>query len=115
MRVLIVDDTADIADWLATAIAIDGNDGIDTRIKVTGFRDLLQPDAWTGVDVVVLDAIMPEVGGLEIARYLREYHPDIRIVVATGSIVAAEEATGLVDQVLLKPFTSEQLMEAIRQ
>ena len=111
MRVLIVEDTVDIAVWLAKALELHD---IDARIKVSGFRDLLRPKAWDSITHAVLDAMMPEVSGLEIAKFVKEHHPEIRIVMATGSIIAADEATGLVDRVLLKPFTTEQLVEAIR-
>ena len=111
MRVLICEDTVDIAVWLATALNLHD---IDARIKVNGFGDLLRPDAWDGITHAVLDAMMPDVSGLEIARFLKANRPDVRVVMATGSIPAADEATGLVDRVLLKPFTTDQLIEALR-
>lgn len=111
MRVLVADDTVDIAVWLSHTLT---NAGFDTRLKVCGFGDLLTEAAWVAIDAVVLDAMMPEVGGVEIARFVKDKCPHVRVVMATGSITAAEEATGLADVVLLKPFDSEDVVAALR-
>ncbi|MBU0492251.1 MAG: response regulator, partial [Chloroflexi bacterium] len=44
------------------------------------------------VDLVLTDLVMPEMGGLELIRQLREIAPDLRILVTTGYEVAEDLA-----------------------
>ena len=71
----------------------------------------------TSPDVVVLDLRMPRMPGLEAARALLAVHPDVRIVVLTGSPsrTTAEEARALgAAGYLLKDSPPDQLVEQLR-
>lgn len=48
----------------------------------SGIEDLKNQD----VDVVILDLIMPEMGGIECSKYVREVTPDSKIVVLTSEL-----------------------------
>lgn len=48
----------------------------------TGLEELKNRD----VDVVILDLIMPEMGGIECCKYVREISPDSKIVVLTSEL-----------------------------
>ena len=61
---------------------------------------------------VLVDLHLPSMDGLELARALREIQPGVHIAVMTGDEPAAHEWTGdpgLVDGVLVKPFTLDEL------
>ena len=63
-------------------------------------------------DAVVTDKVMPQMGGVELARRIREERPDIPVLLCTGYLEAvpeeALEAAGLCG-VLHKPFAADQL------
>jgi DNA-binding NtrC family response regulator len=70
-----------------------------------------------GIHLVVTDIVMPEMHGLDLADRALARAPDLRIVLMTGH---APQLTSLLERretplpVLLKPFTSEELIGKVR-
>ena len=71
----------------------------------------------TGVDVLVSDVIMPGgINGYELADWMHQTHPDIRIQIVTGYDNIDKNGKGVVRgdyPVLRKPFTPEKLIDAL--
>jgi DNA-binding response OmpR family regulator len=74
-----------------------------------------------GVAVAVVDLIMPDRDGMEVIRDLKRARPSLPIIAISGtsaehegSLHAAALALGA-DRILLKPFTFQELSEAIEQ
>ena len=73
------------------------------------------------IDAVVLDLIMPDVGGLETLRALRRISRDVRILAISGG--GKTSSTDYLDmalksgaqEALAKPFTSETFIEALNR
>jgi len=70
-------------------------------------------------DVVILDLIMPEKEGIETIRDLRKQRPDVKIIAMFGGgrlkamdILSVAKAVGA-DQVLAKPFSNDNLLDAL--
>ncbi|MEZ5459304.1 MAG: response regulator [Steroidobacteraceae bacterium] len=81
-------------------IALPDADAARTQIERHGcpallFSDVRMPGSMTGIDL---------------ARWVRERHPDARILLQTGYAVG--DATGFVT--ITKPFSADQLLEAIQ-
>jgi CheY-like chemotaxis protein len=68
------------------------------------------------IDVVVLDVIMPVMGGQEIFRLLKEIDPSVKVLFSSGYI-GEDVATGLLDAgavgFLKKPYEPEKLTTSI--
>src|SRR5216117_1261208 len=82
MRVLIVDDDPEVRDVLAEAFRMEGLDVLEAS---NGLEALLyvkrdRPDA------VVLDLMMPRLGGVEALKRIHAFNPGIRALVVTGAI-----------------------------
>ncbi len=68
------------------------------------------------IDSILLDLIMPEMGGLETYRFLREASPALPIVFCSGYDI--EEISSIVEEdghaeVVQKPFNPDQLRTAL--
>ncbi|WP_407275797.1 response regulator [Halothiobacillus sp. DCM-1] len=69
-------------------------------------------------DVVTLDLTMPEMDGIQCVKELIGIRPDIRILVVSA---LSDKATALqaikngANGFLYKPFTDEQLLDALRE
>ena len=113
LRVLIADDNADLRAYLATMLA--DKYAVDT---VSDGAALVAAALAQRPDVIVSDARMPFIDGLEAARLLREdtRTADIPIVLLSGS--GADDAAGAaidagVDDYLVKPFTIAELIARV--
>ena len=67
-------------------------------------------------DLVFSDILMPgSVAGLELARFVRQHHPNIPILLTTGYSQKAQEAVREGFPILQKPYDLNSLSKAIRE
>jgi two-component system response regulator MprA len=112
-RVLVVDDDPQLREALTRALELDGYD-VDTASN--GAKAL---EALSGrrPDVMVLDVMMPYVGGLDVCRTLRERKDRLPILVLTARDEVGDRVAGLdagADDYLTKPFALEELRARLR-
>ncbi len=64
------------------------------------------------IDLVILDMVMPVMGGRECFRHLKEFDPDVRVLVSTGSVFDGK-IQELLDEGVLgfvqKPYKMDEL------
>ena len=110
--VLIVDDDAPLRSMLERLIQ---QQGFDVRSFPDGAPALASLPS-IHPDVALVDLQMPEVGGLEVLRAIRQAAPDCRVVLMTGepSVETAIQAVklGALDY-LSKPFDFERVRELL--
>ena len=112
-RVLIVDDNTDAGEALRELLASGGH---EVRLVQDG-RSALRAVRDFGPSVVLLDLAMPRMDGYEVARRIRESHPNVRLIAVTGYSLPhhhrrAAEA-GITD-LLVKPVRVDVLARALR-
>ena len=107
---LVVDDDGDIRDALVEEL---GRLGCDIITATTGEQALRHLDA--PIDLLLTDVQLPDIGGDEVAiRFLR-HRPGLKVVYASGAPVSQYPRNLPADaNVLRKPFTTIDLIEAIR-
>ena len=113
--VLLVDDETSILNLVAASLTPEGYH----LLKATSAQAALTLVAESGrsLDLVVTDARMPGMGGVELARRLIEVYPSLAVIVTSGS--SAEDFSGVpgLDHPatrLQKPFTPAQLRATVR-
>lgn len=113
-RILVVDDSPSTLEVLRRNLM----DGGHSVVTASGAADALALLSFTPVDLVLTDLKMPGLSGLDLVRHVRENLKETEIVVITGyaTIGGAVEAlrTGAEDY-LAKPFTDEELREAVER
>ena len=99
-HVLVVDDHAAVATAMKVAFRTDGRFAV-TATSATAAEALERLD---GIDVVLLDLYLPDLGGPELIRALRDRRPQLPIVLhsAADATPAVEAVRPLVDAVALK-------------
>jgi two-component system CheB/CheR fusion protein len=109
-RVLVVDDDTDVADMFA--ILLETLDQ-DVRVAYAG-EAALQAAREHRPEVAFLDLSMPDMGGDELARRLREQaQPGPYIVALSGFGIDTRKASSNFDNHLLKPAAIEKIVEML--
>jgi two-component system response regulator MprA len=113
VRALVVDDDPELRAALTRALRLDGYDvtAVSNGLKALEAMPEAQPD------VVVLDLMMPYVGGLEVCRRLRAKGDRTPILVLTARDDVGDRVAGLdagADDYLVKPFALEELRARLR-
>ncbi|MBN2406103.1 MAG: response regulator [Elusimicrobia bacterium] len=68
------------------------------------------------IDVLITDILMPDIDGIELAETAKKLKPSVKIIALTGSITfnnLNEKGKSLFDAFLCKPFTQEDIINAI--
>jgi len=116
-QIMVVDDYEGIRNALGCVLELAGHEVTpveDGRTALRRFRD-------GSFDLVVADVCMPDMDGLELLIRLRNRFPMARVIVmSAGGRFAKQDVLndamllGAVD-VLRKPFTGEELTDAVEQ
>jgi DNA-binding response OmpR family regulator len=113
MRVLLVDDDRDVAEYVRRELEEDSFDVVIAHDGATGLR-LAETSAF---DIIVLDVMMPFMDGLQVTRALRRQNILTPILLLTGRDAPEEIVRGLdagADDYVTKPFSFDVLLARIR-
>src|SRR6478672_1480541 len=113
--VLLVEDDRSVRRYLEVTLQRAGYKVIAAEDGLAGMRCALT----TKVDVVLTDAVMPQMNGRELARFLRS-NPKLAklpIVLLTGqeNDHASSADKGLIDAFLFKPVKAEELKQCLEK
>ncbi|MGQ9518074.1 MAG: response regulator, partial [Anaerolineae bacterium] len=111
-RVLVVDDEVDVLDLCQRVL------------ETEGYQVVRAADGWEALnkareqtfDLLLTDIKMPGLGGLELARALKEGNANLVCVTMTGfsTMNLAIEALRLgIDEFIVKPFTPDELVSSV--
>jgi DNA-binding response OmpR family regulator len=113
VRILIVEDEPQMAGLLArgleeelyeVSVATDGKAALDLSTS-------------NQFDVILLDVMLPKIGGLEVARQLRQREQSTPLLMLTARDALTDIVKGLdagADDYLTKPFSFQELLARIR-
>jgi two-component system response regulator MprA len=112
-QLLVVDDDPQLREALTRALELD-----DYRVTTaSNGAKALEAVAQRRPDVMVLDVMMPYVGGLDVCRTLRDRNDRLPILVLTARDEIGDRVAGLdagADDYLTKPFALEELRARLR-
>jgi|TARA_R110002110_G_scaffold116584_5_gene288186 signal transduction histidine kinase/CheY-like chemotaxis protein len=111
--ILIVDDDADVVELCAAVLS---DVGYSVLEALSGTAALAIIDHGALVDAVLTDVLMPDIGGQELARAVRQRRPGLGVIFMSGYSATCDDAADALkpDRLLRKPFSDADLAHAIR-
>tara|TARA_B100000678_G_scaffold115591_2_gene96849 strand:- start:4253 stop:4993 length:741 start_codon:yes stop_codon:yes gene_type:complete len=113
VRLMLVEDDRTMRETVAAYLARAGHDVVavaDGDAAISRFAE-------SGVDLVLLDLMLPGTGGLEVTRRLRAMRRDLPLIMVTARTQEHERVQGLLagaDDYITKPFSLRELDLRIR-
>ena len=113
-RVLLVDDEEEFVSALSERLTLRG---IETESALNG-EEALASLVDKEFEVVILDVMMPGLGGLEVLRQIKSTHPNTQVILLTGHGSTREGIEGMrlgAFDYLIKPVDIEEMLEKMKE
>lgn len=113
MKVLVVDDEPSIVELVRFTLEREGF----TSIAAADGQEALDKVEAGHPDLVLLDLMLPGLGGLDVCRLLRQRHPSLPIIILTARGDETDKVLGLelgADDYITKPFSPRELVARVR-
>jgi len=114
MRILLTEDDDSVRTFVSRALQLDGHD-VDTACHgVEALERLTETDG--AYDLLVSDVKMPLMDGIALAHEAAGQWPGLPILLMTGFAdqrERAEDLSQVIRDVVTKPFTLQQIREAV--
>jgi DNA-binding response OmpR family regulator len=110
--ILVIEDDAAIRNGILDALKFHGYETIFADDGKKGLESALSAD----YDLLLLDLMLPRIGGLEILESLRKTRPTVPVVILTAKGEEQDRVKGLklgADDYMVKPFSVKELMARI--
>lgn len=113
-RVLLVDDEEEFVSALSERLMLRG---IEVESALNG-EEALALMVEKEFEVVILDVMMPGLGGLEVLRQIKTTHPNTQVILLTGHGATREGIEGMrlgAFDYLIKPVDIEEMLEKMKE
>jgi DNA-binding response OmpR family regulator len=110
--ILLVDDDAALLEVTSIVLASEGYRVVTAEDGAEALRILGRE----GLDLVVLDIMLPRMSGFEVLKKMREYS-DVPVVLLTAKSQSVDKVVGLelgADDYITKPFDTKELLARIK-
>lgn len=116
-EILVVEDNPQLLNAILTMLR-------EVNIDAKGFTDPQEAfnyfkDHQENISILITDMVMPHMDGINLSDKMREIKPELKVIYMTGYTNKAEELISRAQEkgtfVMLKPFTSFELVNAIKK
>ena len=109
-RILLVEDNADARAMTGELLEMLGH-----RVQAVGSAEEALPLlATAGLEILLTDISLPQMSGVELAQLAAQQQPQLQVVFSTGHSPANSGVQDPGARFLIKPFTVEQLQQALQ-
>src|SRR3954464_13358994 len=111
-RVVVVEDEPAIRRGVGDALRASGYDVVEAADGVRGLDEASR----AGVDLVLLDLMLPRRDGLDVLTQLRKLRPSLPVIILTARGSEDDRVRGLkmgADDYVVKPFSARELLARV--
>lgn len=113
MKILIIEDEPRVASFIKEGLEEKGYETEVAYDGLSGEKAALEP----GIDLVILDLIIPGKSGIEVCKSIKSVNPDLPVLMLTALGTTVDKVTGFeagADDYLVKPFDFPELLARIK-
>ena len=110
VRVLVVEDEEKVRMLLNDAFRAEGHEVVEATTGAEALKHLDNRE----FDLMVCDLGLPELSGLHVARWVKEFRPKLPVIIATGyaEMIAEEDyQRARIDDVIRKPYALDDVLQ----
>ena len=111
-NILIAEDDGAVRQFIARALSLKGHE----VTAVSDGAEALDALSGDGYELLLTDIVMPVMDGIALALKVAKEYPDVRILMMTGYAAERQRAhnlDALIHDVIVKPFTMQQICDAV--
>jgi DNA-binding response OmpR family regulator len=111
-RVVVIEDEPAIRRGVVDALRVNGYDVAEAADGVRGLEEAVR----LGVDIVLLDLLLPRKDGLDVLAELRCVRPTLPVIILTARGTEDDRVRGLkmgADDYVVKPFSARELLARV--
>lgn len=111
-QVVIVEDETPIREGIVAALQAAGYEAVAAADGDAGLAAARR----TGVDLVLLDLMLPKMDGMQVLDHLRKTHPTLPVIILTARGEEDDRVAGLkagADDYVVKPFSARELIARV--
>src|SRR5437667_12197871 len=112
VRVVVIEDEPAIRRGVADALRATGYEVAEAADGVQGLEEALR----RGVDLVLLDLLLPKRDGLDVLAEVRKVRPTLPVIILTARGAEDDRVRGLkmgADDYVVKPFSARELLARV--
>ncbi len=110
--IVVVEDEEAIRRGIADALRMAGYNPVEAADGMAGLIEARR----AGVDLVLLDLLLPKLDGFEVLSQLRTTHPSLPVIILTARGSEEDRVRGLragADDYVVKPFSARELLARV--
>ena len=114
MKILVVDDDREIVELLSIYLR---NEKFDIVKAYDGKQALEKLQAYSDIDMVILDIMMPRLDGISVVHEIRKTNDTLPILLLSAKSTDIDKIQGLTngaDDYVTKPFSTRELMARVK-
>jgi DNA-binding response OmpR family regulator len=111
--ILVIEDDEAIRRGIVDALSFDGYKTLEAAEGKTGMASALK----SACDLILLDLVLPKVGGLAILEEVRKSRPSLPVIILTARGEESDRIKGLklgADDYVVKPFSIKELLARVQ-
>jgi DNA-binding response OmpR family regulator len=111
-RIVVVEDEQPIRRGVADALRASGYEVVEAADGEQGLQEAVR----LGVQLVLLDLLMPKRGGLQVLAEVRKFRPGLPVIILTARGTEDDRVRGLkmgADDYVVKPFSARELLARV--
>src|SRR5215472_12382477 len=111
-RLVVIEDEQAIRRGIADALRALGHEVAEASDGVRGLEEAVRP----GIDLVLLDLMLPRRDGLDVLTHLRKLRPSLPVIILTARGSEDDRVRGLkmgADDYIVKPFSARELLARV--